>query len=330
MIVAAFLVAYAAVGAFALPRVLSGATWTQRAPRLGIALWLAACASVVVALGLAGLALVVPTVPVSAGLGQWLQACSMALRADYATPGGVILGATGAAFSLFLAARIVAALSLSWARAARTRRVHWRAIRLAGRPGVEVDALVVDCDTAAAYYIPGRHRQVVLTTAALRTLSDSQLAAVLAHERAHLRGRHHHLVGVATALACAFPGVPLFQAAKQQVAALVEMVADDVAARGHRRVTIAAAVVALAGMPTPHAALGAAGSAALTRVRRLAGPAVPLRRVALVGGGLAVAVMLLLPAAVAAAPALHAMGMHLCPVHPGLAATAVAQATPAP
>lgn len=318
MRVAAVLVAYALAGAFIAPWLLARASWPQRAPRLAIAVWLASAASVVLALGLAGVALAVPTVPVSAGLSQWLQACAMAIRAAYATPGGIILGVTGTAFALFVAARTAVALSGSWARATWARRAHRRAVVLAGRPRHDIDALIVDCDTAAAYCVPGRHRQVVLTTAALAALSDAELAAVLAHERAHLRGRHHHLVGVAAGLARAFPGIPLFQAAKEQVAALVEMVADDVAAGAHHRATIATAVVALAGMHAPQAALGASGSAALTRVRRLVAPAAPLHRAALLAGVLAVVGIVALPVSVAAAPALHAMHMNLCPVHPGI------------
>ncbi len=315
MIVAVVLAGYALAISFGAPVLLLRGRWSQRAPRLGIAVWLAACASVVLALGLAGLALAVPMVPISDGLSQWLQACVMALRDAYATPGGVILAATGTAFALFVAARVLFAMVSSWAGASRHRSAHRRAVELAGRRRPDLDALVVDCDQAAAYCVPGRHRQVVLTTAALAALRPAELAAVLAHERAHLRGRHHLLVGAVEGLAAAFPGVPLFQEARTEVATLTEMVADDVAARTHPRSTIAAAVVALAAMRAPQAALAASGSAALSRVRRLAAPAAPLPAAAIVSVGLLALAVLALPISVAAAPALHAMHMNLCPVH---------------
>ncbi|TDD13757.1 hypothetical protein E1294_39770 [Nonomuraea diastatica] len=41
------------------------------------------------------------------------------------------------------------------------------------------------------YCVPGRHSQMVITTGAMRSLGPEQVAAVLAHEQAHLRGRHH-------------------------------------------------------------------------------------------------------------------------------------------
>ena len=209
MIVAVVLVGYALAVSFGAPVLLRRASWPQRAPRLGIAMLLAACASVVLGLGLAGLALAVPTVAVSDGLSQWLQACVITLRAAYATPGGVILATTGASFALFVAARVVYAVVWSWATASRQRSVHRRAVTLAGhrRPGL--DALVVDYEQAAAYCVPGRHGQVVLTTGALAGLTQAELAAVLAHERAHLRGRHHLVVGAVKGLAAAFPGIPL-------------------------------------------------------------------------------------------------------------------------
>lgn len=315
MRVAVVLVAYALAGAYGAPMVLRRAAWPQRAPRLAITLWIAVAMSVVSALVLAGLVLAVPSVPVADGLSQWLHACAMALTAAYATPHGFILGLTGVSSAGFVVARVLVGLSRSWAEAASERRKHRRAVAMAGRLRSDLEAVVVDCDTAAAYCVPGRHHQVVLTTGALAALTDAQVAAVLAHERAHLRGHHHHLVGVVSGLGRAFPGVPLFRAAEEQIAALVEMVADDVAASAHRPGTIATAMVAMAGMRAPRAALGASGSAALVRVSRLIAPAAPLRPLARLGGSLAVIAIVAFPVLVASLPAVQAMQMNLCPIH---------------
>jgi hypothetical protein len=62
------------------------------------------------------------------------------------------------------------------------------ALTLIARPHLHYDALVVDHGAAAAYCLPGRVRQVVLTSAALSALDHNQLLGVLAHEQAHLRG----------------------------------------------------------------------------------------------------------------------------------------------
>jgi Zn-dependent protease with chaperone function len=55
-------------------------------------------------------------------------------------------------------------------------------------------------------------------------LGAGQLAAVLAHERAHQRGRHHLLVSLAGSLAASFPRVPAFRHGHEQVARLVELI----------------------------------------------------------------------------------------------------------
>ena len=51
-------------------------------------------------------------------------------------------------------------------------------------------ALVVDHPAAAAYCLPGLRSAIVISAGALDLLDADELAAVLAHERAHLRERH--------------------------------------------------------------------------------------------------------------------------------------------
>ncbi|MBW3551510.1 MAG: M48 family metalloprotease [Proteobacteria bacterium] len=146
--------------------------------------------------------------------------------------------------------------------------------------------------------------------------NQDQLAAVIAHERAHLRERHHIAVAVAAGLARAFPLVPLFTAAANEIARLVEMRADDAAARDTDQISVAAALVALAGMRAPRAALAAADTAGAMRVMRLLEPAVPVglgRRVALVA---ALTLLLLAPALLAAYPAFAAAGADICTAPP--------------
>jgi Zn-dependent protease with chaperone function len=111
----------------------------------------------------------------------------------------------------------------------------------------------------------------VITRAALTTLNDAQLGAVLAHERAHLHGRHHLLLALTGALAKILPGSRLFTDGAAEIARLVEMCADDFAARRHGGDTVVDALVALTigtpkGAAAPAAALGAAGIGVADRV----------------------------------------------------------------
>jgi predicted Zn-dependent protease len=72
-------------------------------------------------------------------------------------------------------------------------------------------------------------------------------AAVLAHERAHLHGGHLDPMMLLRALATAMSRLPLLRSAVQSVEPLVEMSADDRAARLHGRRAVPTGFVALAG-----------------------------------------------------------------------------------
>lgn len=185
--------------------------------------------------------------------------------------------------------------------AARWRRDHHRRLAararrrtLGGRP-----VWLVDADRPDAYCVPGRHAGVVVTRGALDALSAKEMRAVLAHEQAHLRGRHHLLVSWARLLNAAFPGVPLLRAAAREVPVLVEWAADDHAARSVGAASLLHALGAMA-VPAERSpeALAASGACPVQRARRLLDPC-------RAGGGLrrraaavaAAAVLLLAPPA---------------------------------
>lgn len=72
------------------------------------------------------------------------------------------------------------------------------------------------------------------------------MAAVLRHERAHLRGRHHLLVALAAAFHRTLPGLPMAETAEREIRRLVEHLADDRASEQHGRQAVATAIVRLA------------------------------------------------------------------------------------
>jgi beta-lactamase regulating signal transducer with metallopeptidase domain len=158
---------------------------------------------------------------------------------------------------------------------------HAQAARITGRrfPGTGIPplstAVVLETPQPAVYCVPGRPATIVLTTGALAVLDQPQLLAVLAHERAHLAGRHHLLVTLGKAARAGFPGVPLFTRGADEVARLAEMRADDVAARRRGRDTLLQALVAMGtgrALTAPSASLAATGGAVTVRVRRLLDP----------------------------------------------------------
>ncbi|AWS43795.1 hypothetical protein [Streptosporangium sp. 'caverna'] len=76
MMVAAVLASYAMVAVVVLPRLLSREEWAERAPRLAIAVWLAACASVVASAIFSALAVAIPASVIGHGLAGFFEACA--------------------------------------------------------------------------------------------------------------------------------------------------------------------------------------------------------------------------------------------------------------
>ncbi len=308
MIAATALLVYAGLLLAAGP-LLARAGWPDRAPRLAIAAWLALAYSAVASVALAGLGLLAPAERFSGVLARLLVVCGMALHAGNAQPGGLALAAAGGVLAVAVAARLAWCAVATLAATARTGRRHRLQLRLAGRPDERLGAIVIDHGQPAAYCMPGARRPVVLTTAALRLLDDTQLAAVLAHERAHQAGRHHLLVALATLPAAAFPLVPAFAYARDEVVKLAELAADDAAAARSPRLAVAEALLAMGSAPAVAWALGAGGSTAAARVRRLIAAPDPLSRAASTAGGLTVAALSTLPLVLLAAPACCLLGV---------------------
>jgi endogenous inhibitor of DNA gyrase (YacG/DUF329 family) len=111
-----------------------------------------------------------------------------------------------------------------------------------------------------------------------------------------------------------FRSFPLFRWARAEVARLVELIADDAAARHCPRRAVASALVSLAGAGVPAAALGAGGPTVLARVNRMLTPAQPLGRLRVLAAGTSVALLLTIPVVLAAAPAVGALVMDYCPL----------------
>lgn len=293
---------------------LRHARWVDRAPRLGLLTWQVLSVSVIVSAAFAGLAVAVPITPITGDLADLLHACVMALQAQYATPGGAAVGVTGTVLTTCLLGRVGYCLARTWRSNHRERRRHLRVLAMISRPDPANGALIIDHQEASAYCLPGRRGRIVLTSTARATLGDDELRAVLAHERAHLRARHDLAVTAATALALAFPRIPVLATARDEIARLAELAADDTASRTVGRLPLAEALLAVADPHTPAPALAATGSHTGRRIRRLLDPAAPLGalRVAL-AFGLAAAV-LAFPVGVAVQPAIAAQHLNYCPI----------------
>lgn len=272
-----------AVGTVPGAAMLATARWPHRSPAAAIVLWQA--------LGLSwGLA----AVGALAGLA--------AVPDRYGVVGGVVSGAVrdlrrailsfspatvlGAARLVFVLAAMALLALLCWvllaasAAAVIARRRHRVLLTLLGRGDPKVPgALVVDHPAAAAYCVPGLRSRIVVSAGTLDLLDSAELAAVLAHERAHLRARHDLVLLPFSALARAFPRSWLVREAQATVALLVEMLADDQALRHRPARELATALLRVGawgagGAPSGAlAAVTASDGEVSARVARLLSPA---------------------------------------------------------
>ncbi len=143
-------------------------------------------------------------------------------------------------------------------------------LRIAGRrearyPGT----LWLAHDRPLAFSLTGRCGVIVATDGLSRHLPGPAVDAVLAHERAHLAGRHHLLIAAADALRSALAFVPLFRHAPGAVRDLVELAADVAAVRRCGASAVRSALVSVSGHGTPRSALGMARDAVDLRLARL-------------------------------------------------------------
>jgi Zn-dependent protease with chaperone function len=256
---AALLLAGYVVGASVLaPRLLRRVRWVVRAPRLAITVWMG-----LVVTTLAGAALFGCEVA-EAALGAGLWECCLHFSAGrWSLPGEALPVLAGVTLTLGPLGRVMTVVLIDVLRLCRSQRRQTEALDLLGRPVETYGRRTVTLDHAspAAYCVAGKGGRVVLTTAALTVLPRAELTAVLEHEKAHLRGRHYLLTACAASLARALPGVPLFSSAGPAIARLVEMAADDAAARHVCGKTVARGLAML--MAAPDGAVGRMGASVL-------------------------------------------------------------------
>nr|WP_281363383.1 M56 family metallopeptidase [Nocardioides perillae] len=201
----------------------------------------------------------------------------------------------------------------------RARARQRSAVTLVADHDERADVWLLEEPRPAAYVLPGRVPMIVVTTGAVADLHDGELRAVLAHERAHVDGRHDIAITVARILHRALPGVPLLAAAAREVPRLLEMHADDRAAQAHGRRALATALARLAGALRPGTeatpvTLRSTGGDAAARVERMTDAARRGRCWQRCALGAVALVLLLAPLALAAAPAVEAAVLDYCPV----------------
>lgn len=274
--------------AVVVPDRLARATWPRRAPAYALLLWQS--------LGLAGGLLAVEAAATVA-LAPAGRTHAAALR----SLGTVSLPWWSIAAGLLAVGLVVRLLSVLLASTARTLRARRRNRVLvdlvATRNPLLAKAYLVDHDVPLAYCLPGLRPRVVLSRGALDLLREDEVRAVLAHETAHVDQRHDLVVLPFVALGATFPRLAGVRLARQQVALLIEMLADDRAVRRYPRAVLARALYKVGAAQVPAGGLGAGGDGVLLRAQRLVTPPASL-------GGVSRTAVLLVAGLVLALPML--------------------------
>ena len=303
MLASPLLLACFAVACVPAALALSTARWPRRSPAAAIVLWQAlglgwglAAVGALAGLGLAGS---------RSGLAEGALALAQSvLRGRDPRVSGLRLLALAAGLLLLLLLCWILVAAFAVVMRARRRQRMLLSLLAHGDPKVP-GALVVDHPAAAAYCVPGLKSKIVISAGALNLLDQAELAAVLAHERAHLRERHDLVLLPFTALLLVFRWTGVAREANAAVGLLVEMLADDRARRHRPARELATALLrvgAAGGVHAPAGALAAGGGQVAARVSRLLRPAPRLSVPALALIGLAAIGAVAVPVAFMALP----------------------------
>lgn len=172
----------------------------------------------------------------------WLETNESTERAGFACCAMALLGALICTDSLI---RSVRRIFVSWRASRRCKRAE--ASNLAGH---SLPVAVVESEAPVLALAGLIRTRVIVSRSVLRSLSDEELAAAIAHERAH-RGSRDNWKRLALALAPEIlPFTRAFGVLNRSWAKLVEWAADDEASAGNwgRSLSLAAALVRVAGM----------------------------------------------------------------------------------
>ncbi|WP_395107643.1 M56 family metallopeptidase [Actinomadura sp. SCN-SB] len=254
ILVTALLLALVLLGCLAGPAL--DRLWSSGAhPGTVVACWLGALMGTFVAvIGLIAVALLWPPTP-GHGVFEWLHGC----LPHHPAAATALAGVASLPLLWLCGARLARGVPRV-RRALRHRRSHREMLHMVAYEDREhSDVLLLDHPVPVAYCLPSRWRPIVVSTGARTRLSPGQLAAVLEHERAHLRQRHHTLLILIDIAHALLPWSPTVRRARTRIPALLEMAADDAAARSSGSGTLAGALRQIATTPEFAGALAASG-----------------------------------------------------------------------
>lgn len=158
---------------------------------------------------------------------------------------------------------------------------------------------VIPADQPTAFAVANGRWGIVVSDALLDLLSETELAAVLAHEAAHLRQRHHGILGLLNGAMAPLRWVPLLSTITNAVPHYLEMAADNAAREATSTPVLASALLKIGEKSGPAVQHSTCGAVALhvagpDRIRHLIHPPAGAKGMAPVAVMLALAGVLLI------------------------------------
>lgn len=237
---------------FGSPYLLSRGSWRIRHPRLCLTAWFALFTS--------GVATTLAAVVVAVVLG--VRAHTSASSGSPVSASGefllawLALALSGGALSLVLTRLGAMVVTQRQLRADFARLVDRAAYRHETVAGLRVS--FISSRQPIACSLRSRSPEVMISSRLAETLGPRELRAIIEHERAHVRGRHDLITQVAALNCACLPALMAPRELRRATALLIELIADDRAARSTSAADVAAALQALAALrPDPALSLRA-------------------------------------------------------------------------
>lgn len=258
MMIALVLILGALLVAWTAPRLLEYQMQAGADPQTLLTAWIALVGGTLLSLAAAAGLILLP------GHGPARQAVALMHHCWSAVSHGSIpridevAGLVAVALVVTAAARCGTGLLRHARQQRKLHHTHLNLLRiLSGDAATPASTLWLDLPHPMAYSVAGRPSLIVASEGLRRHLPEGAVAAVLEHERAHLRGHHHLMVALAEGLGAAVPWLPLMRRSPHLVRSLIEVSADSVAARSHGASAVRSALLSMS-TPTSHAAHGLA------------------------------------------------------------------------
>ena len=222
---AAVLIGVGVVAFAVAPRVLGHGRWRLRHPQLCLTLWY------VVFLGGVASSVVAAVLSVISGVLAYRttnQVPELGPTVDVIAA-WLALGVSGPVLSVVLTQVGAMVVTERQSRSRFSRLTQCEGCRPQVISGIE--AWVVPGPDITAVSLRRRGPQIAVTSAVVELLSPAELVALLEHERAHLRGLHDIAARLAALNAACLPSMLTPRSLSRSTALLVELAADQAAAR---------------------------------------------------------------------------------------------------